>query len=47
MFNDSEVATISVVEETSLNLSDVYDSYLYEISSEGLSLNNLSLVLEE
>ena len=47
IFNNSQVAIIRVVEETSLNLSDVYDSYLYEISSEGLSSNNLSLVLEE
>jgi len=47
IFNDSEVAIISVVEEASLNLSNVYDSYLYDVSPEGLCLNNLSLGLEE
>ena len=47
IFNDSEVAIISVVEEASLNLSSVYDNYLYEVSPEGLCLNNLSLVLED
>ena len=48
MFNDSEVAIISVVEEAPSNLSDkMYDSYFYEVSPEGLNLNNLSFVLEE
>jgi hypothetical protein len=47
IFKDSEVAIISVVEEASLNLSNVYESYLYEVSPEGLCLNDLSLELEE
>jgi len=47
IFDDSEVAIIRVVEEASLNLSNVYDTYLYEVSPEGLCLNNLSLRLEE
>jgi hypothetical protein len=47
IFDDSEVAIIHVVEEASLNLSNVYDTYLYEVPPEGLCLNNLSLRLEE
>ncbi len=47
IFNDSEVAIISVVEEAALNLSNAYDTYLYEVSPEGLCLSNLSLGLEE
>jgi hypothetical protein len=58
MFSDSEVAIItaveetplnlsSVVEEAPLNLSDVCDSYLYKVSPEGLYVNNLFLRLEE
>ncbi|WP_292376646.1 right-handed parallel beta-helix repeat-containing protein [Methanosarcina sp. UBA411] len=47
MANDSEVAIINVVEEASLNLSNVYDSYLYDVSPQDLCSNNLSLELEE
>ena len=47
MANDSEVAIISVVEESSLNLSNVYDSYLYDVSPQDLCSNNLSRELEE
>ncbi|AKB52851.1 hypothetical protein MSBRW_3598 [Methanosarcina barkeri str. Wiesmoor] len=47
IFKDSEGAIISVVEEDSLNLSNVYDSYIYEVSPEDPCLNNLSFGLEE
>ena len=48
VFNNSEVATISVVKEVPLNLSDTtFDSYLYEFSSEDLSLISSSLASEE
>jgi hypothetical protein len=58
MSSDSEVAIITVIEETPLNLSsvveeaplnlsDVCDSYLYKVSPEGLYVNNLFLRLEE
>ncbi len=47
MANDSEVAIINVVEEASLNLSNVYDSYLYDVSPQDLCSNNLSLELEK
>jgi hypothetical protein len=58
MSSDSEVATITVIEETPLNLSsvveeaplnlsDVCDNYLYKVSPEGLYVNNLFLRLEE
>ena len=48
VFNNSEVATISVVKEVPLNLSDTtLDSVIYEFSSEDLSLISSSLASEE
>ncbi len=47
--NEEEVNEEEVNEEdVPLNLSGtMYDYYLYEVPPEGLSLNNLSIVLEE